>query len=33
MRCFLVFEDRAGSAPVRRMRTEVFVPNVAYEGY
>jgi prepilin-type N-terminal cleavage/methylation domain-containing protein len=33
MRCFRVFTGRPGSAPVRRMRTEVFVPNVAYEGY
>jgi prepilin-type N-terminal cleavage/methylation domain-containing protein len=38
MACFQVFPTtgalgRRGAARVRRMRTEVFVPNVAYEGY
>jgi hypothetical protein len=32
MRCIQVGAGQ-GAAPVRHMRTEVFVPNVAYEGY
>jgi hypothetical protein len=33
MRCFRVFSDRDGAARVRRMRAEVFLPNVAGAGY
>jgi prepilin-type N-terminal cleavage/methylation domain-containing protein len=33
MRCFQVFSDRPGAARVRRERADVFVPNVAFEGY
>jgi len=33
MRCYRVFADRPGSARVRRARAEVFVPNIASEGY
>jgi prepilin-type N-terminal cleavage/methylation domain-containing protein len=33
MRCYQVFSDRPGSARVRRARAEVFVPNIANEGY
>ena len=33
MRCYQVFSDRPGSARVRRARAEVFVPNIASEGY
>lgn len=33
MRCFQVFADRPGASRIRRMRAEVFVPNVAFEGY
>jgi prepilin-type N-terminal cleavage/methylation domain-containing protein len=32
-RCYRVFDDRPGAARVRRMRAEVFVPNIAAEGY
>jgi hypothetical protein len=32
-RCYRVFDDRPGAARVRRMRSEVFVPNIANEGY
>jgi prepilin-type N-terminal cleavage/methylation domain-containing protein len=31
--CYRVFDDRPGAARVRRMRAEVFVPNIAAEGY
>lgn len=33
LRCFQVFSDRPGVARVRRMRAEVFVPNVAAGGF
>jgi hypothetical protein len=33
MRCFQVFTDRPGASRIRRMRAEVLVPNVAFEGY
>lgn len=33
LRCFQVFTDRPGAARVRSLRAEVFVPNVAAEGY
>lgn len=33
MRCFQVFNDRPGAARVRSLRAEVFLPNVALEGY
>jgi prepilin-type N-terminal cleavage/methylation domain-containing protein len=32
-RCFQVFSDRPGAARVRAVHAEVFLPNVAYEGY
>jgi prepilin-type N-terminal cleavage/methylation domain-containing protein len=33
MRCFQVFDQRPGSARVRAVHAEVFIPNVALEGY
>jgi prepilin-type N-terminal cleavage/methylation domain-containing protein len=33
MRCFQVFDIRPGSARVRTVHAEVFIPNVALEGY
>jgi prepilin-type N-terminal cleavage/methylation domain-containing protein len=32
-RCFLVFGNRPGSARVRSLHAEVFLPNIAFEGY
>jgi hypothetical protein len=31
--CFRVFDDRPGAARVRVARAEVFLPNIAYEGF
>jgi prepilin-type N-terminal cleavage/methylation domain-containing protein len=33
LQCFRVFDDRPGAARVRAVHAEVFVPNVAFEGY
>lgn len=33
MRCFRVFDDRPGAARVRRLHAEVFLPNIAGQGY
>jgi hypothetical protein len=33
LRCYQVFTDRPGAARVRTLRAEVFVPNIAFEGY
>jgi prepilin-type N-terminal cleavage/methylation domain-containing protein len=33
MRCFQVFDRRPGASRVRAVHAEVFIPNVAFEGY
>jgi hypothetical protein len=33
MRSFRVFNDRPGAARVRTLRSEIFLPNIAFEGY